>query len=167
MPKLVITSNSSKISARYRRIAARMPNVITQTLQQLADGAIPMFDQTVATWSNKPTFQTSFTQRGVTVNTDDPRFGWVDRGTRPHVIEAKNAPLLRFQGPYHAKTKVNVISSYQGGRGKVWVAKKRVNHPGTEARNFSHIIFTRVQARAANTLRANLDEAIAGSGTGI
>lgn len=167
MPKLVITSNSSKVSARYQRLIRRVPGVLSTTIEQLGAEAIPLFNATTATWKNKPQFVAEPTARGITVVTDDPIFHFVDAGTRPHPIEAKNVPYLVFAGPYHAKTKVNVISSFNGGRGKVWSSKKRVKHPGTEARNFSDIIFKRIQARAANVLRKNLDEAIAGSGTGL
>lgn len=47
----------------------------------------------------------------------------VEKGTKPHVIRAKNKPLLKFQ---------------VGGQ---WVSKKSVNHPGTKAQPFMEPAF--------------------------
>lgn len=47
-----------------------------------------------------------------------PHALFVEAGTRPHVIEARNAPMLRFQ---------------IGGR---WISARSVRHPGTRARDF-------------------------------
>lgn len=163
-----ITSNSTQVSARWRRIARQVPSALDSGVGELARDALALYQQTTRTWTHQPTFEV---QRESTarwrVSTDDEIYGFVDRGTRPHIIEAKNAPLLRFTGPYHAKTKPNIIASYKGGRGRVWVAKKRVNHPGAEARNFSKRIKERIQPRAANKLREKLLEATSGPGVGL
>ena len=169
MTKSVITSNTSKVSERFRKMARNLPGVIDKSIRDLVeDEALPLFEKTTQTWQRKPRFMTRKTARGYGVQVDPEfPFNYVDRGTRPHPIEARNAPLLRFTGPYHAKTKPNVIASYHGGRGRIWVSKKRVQHPGVEARNFSDIILRRVQTRAANTVRKALSDASYGAGVGI
>jgi hypothetical protein len=53
----------------------------------------------------------------------------VDGGTRPHVIEAKNAPLLRFYWP-----KI----------GGLFVGK-RVNHPGTQPTGFAGVAYHKAE----------------------
>lgn len=169
MPKSIVTSNTSQVSARFKRMARNLPGVVDKSIHDLVDEeALPLFEKTVATWQRQPRFMTRKTARGYGIEVDPLfPFEYVDKGTRAHPIEARNVPLLRFMGPYHAKTKVNVISSYHGGRGRVWVSKRMVQHPGIEARNFSDIILKRVQARAVNRIKKDLSDASYGAGTGI
>jgi hypothetical protein len=49
----------------------------------------------------------------VQVVNDDPKSLWLEHGTRPHVIEARNAGALHWEGARHPV--------------------KKVNHPGTPA----------------------------------
>lgn len=169
MAKSVVTSNTSQISARYKRMARNLPGVIDRAVHDLVeDEALPLFEKTTQTWQRRPRFTTLKRARGYGVRVDPLfPFAYVDRGTKPHPIEARNAPLLRFTVPSRAKTRVNVITSYRGSRGNQWVSKRRVQHPGIEARNFSDIILKRVQARAAGRVRKALSDASYGSGTGI
>lgn len=167
--KIVVTSNTTKVAARYRRMARNLPGVVQQALGDLVrDEAVPQFQSTARTWTRQPKFEPVQTDRGWAVKVD-PVLPWsyVDQGTRPHIITARNAPLLRFTGPYHAKTKVGVIASYKGGRGNVWVSKRRVKHPGIEARNFRDIIMRRMQQHAASRVRDALNQASYGAGVGL
>lgn len=167
--KVVITSNTTKIAQRYRNMARHMPGLVNQAVHDLVQTeAVPLFGKTTATWEHKPTFEAMQTARGWAVKvTPEYPYAWVNHGAKPHIIEAHHAKLLRFTGPYHAKTKVNVIGSYKGGRGKVWVSKRRVHHPGIEARNFSDIIMKRIQARMAGYVRDRLNQASYGAGQGL
>ncbi len=45
---------------------------------------------------------------------------YIEEGTKPHVIQARKAPLLRFYWTRHG----------------FWFAGKKVNHPGTKPRPF-------------------------------
>lgn len=150
-------------------MARNLPGLVQRGLGELTrEEALPLFQNTVKTWTHKPTFEPVQTARGWAVKVDpDLPWRYVDEGTKPHVIEARRVPLLRFTGPYHAKTKPNVIASYQGGRGKVWVSKRRVQHPGTAARNFRDIIMRRVQTRAAGKVRDVLNAASYGARAGL
>ncbi len=49
----------------------------------------------------------------VQIINDDPKAAWIEHGTRPHVIEARNAAALFWEGARHPV--------------------RRVNHPGTPA----------------------------------
>src|SRR5574341_413965 len=137
MARKVIKSNLASLSKKHRRAAKRLPIAVAKAQKRIADEAIALHQKTVKTWKRKPRFYARKTARGFTINTDSDVYFWVDYGTRPHPIEAKRAPFLVFAGPYHAQTKPRVISSYMGGRGKVWIAKKRVKNPGKEARHFT------------------------------
>lgn len=167
--KVVVTSNSSKIAKRYLNMARNMPGLVQQALGDLArEEGIPLFQNTVKTWTHQPTFTTVPTARGWAVNVDPVLpYRYVDEGTTPHLITPRNRPLLRFTGPYHAKTKPGVLASYKGGRGKVWVSSRKVKHPGTQPRNFRDIIMRRIQARAAGYVRDKLREASYGAGQGL
>jgi hypothetical protein len=167
--KTQITSNISKVSARYKRMARNLPGVIDKATRDLVeDEALPLFEKTVRTWQRAPRFMTrkAYHGYGVTVDPLFP-FAYVNQGTKPHVIEARNVPLLRFTVPSKAKTRPGVIASYAGSRGSQWVSKRRVQHPGIQARNFTDIIMRRVQARAADRMRRALSEASYGAGVGI
>ena len=165
---LTITSNSTKVSARYRRIARKLPGALDDGVHELAQEALGLYQKTTATWKRQPTFEAQHRSTGRwTVGTDDRIYGWVDQGTRPHIITARNALVLRFTVPFTAKTKPRHITSYAGSRGNQWVSKRSVQHPGTQARHFSKTIHDRVQQRAANKLRAKLLEATSGPGVGL
>jgi hypothetical protein len=76
---------------------------------------------------------------------------YVDRGTKPHKIEAKNAPRLAFfmtteggkpvRGRYEPKTRARPARTVAGGgyvpKPKTFLRPLVVDHPGNEPRNFT------------------------------
>lgn len=168
MTYIQLTSNSPRLSAYLRNVARQLPQVLDEAVQQSAVEAQQMFQSTTDTWTHQPTFQ--IVRENVarwSVKTDDRIYHFVDMGTAPHIITARNAPYLKFTVPFRAKTKPRTIASYQGSRGDQWVTKKSVYHPGVTARQFSRIIHERAQAPTANRLRAALRQATYGPGAGI
>ena len=158
--KLVVTSNITKVSARYRRMASNLPGVVDNAIKALVtDEALPQFENTVTTWTNQPTFTPVPTPRGwaVQVAPEYP-YGWVNRGTR-----IRYATMSK---DWKSKTKPNVIASY-AGRGRLLFVSRKRPRPGIQARNFSTIILTRIQARAANRVRDALNQASYGAGQGL
>lgn len=104
------------------------------------------YQKTTATWRNKPDFAEAISLAGgdatVLVAPDGPhakQFGYVDKGTRPHIIRSRRAKVLRFGSSYTAKTTPGVIGS-SGGGSSGQAFSRLVHHPGTEARRFSEII---------------------------
>jgi hypothetical protein len=103
----------------------------------------------VRDWEHKPKFQTrkdirpdKITMTVFPTGDNAKIYTFVDQGTKPHVIEAKKAPRLAFQTGYKAKTLARPARTVSGGgkaSGPVVFAKK-VNHPGSEAREFSKTI---------------------------
>lgn len=158
--KVVVTSNTSKIAARYRRMARAMPGLTQQAIGALMQNeALPLFAKTTATWNQQPTFTPQPTARGWTIVVD-PAFpyGWVNKGTRVrYALMSKD---------WKSKTKPNVIASYRGSGKMLFVSRKRPR-PGIVARNFSDIILKRVQARAAGYVRDYLNQASYGAGQGL
>lgn len=54
-----------------------------------------------------------------------PVAGWLDKGTRPHVIRPRRVRALRFYAP-----------EFRGATADGFVFARKVNHPGTAARNY-------------------------------
>lgn len=156
MPTL-IKSNSKLLSARYRQRARKYPEAVAEALVMLSYEAQELFQKTTATWNQKPQFVPIRERGGVSVVTDDPVYRWIDAGTRPYKITARNAPNLVFRVGGRSKTRPNFIGSTAGRVGNKWRRKKSVNHPGITARNFSSIIFDRIQKKTAATVKNRID----------
>lgn len=158
--KVVVTSNSTKIADRYRRMARNMPGLVQQAIHDLVQSeAVPLFQNTTRTWTSQPTFEPTQTARGWAVKVDPPfPYGWVNHGTR-----IRYATMSK---DWKSKTKPNVIASY-AGRGRVLFISRKRPRPGIVARNFSDIIMRRIQTRAAGYVRDKLNEASYGAGQGL
>ena len=103
------------------------------------------FQATTKTWDHKPEFASKISlpqgTPGVEVSTDDKIYGYVTKGTPPHIILPKNPRgVLVFQAGYKAKTTPRVIGSGAGGAFGETVVAHAVQHPGTEAREFDETI---------------------------
>lgn len=140
-----------------RRTATR---AIRNVLEARAQVILIDFKVTTQTWTKKPKFYIRRPKRRIRViGTDDLIYKFVDGGTKSHPITTKNAPMLVFQAGYRAKTRVKVIGSSQGGKFGPTVHKKEVNHPGTEAREFTKEIAKKWQKLLPNIIqRALLQE---------
>lgn len=98
----------------------------------------------VASWEHKPEFRAmKRVTRGdirVYIYPTGPNkkyWIWTSRGTKPHVIEPKNAPVLAFPSIYTPKTTVRG-PGYKGpgtSSGPT-VFAMHVEHPGTKPRHF-------------------------------
>ena len=77
---------------------------------------------------------------------------WLDDGTKPHKIKIKSAPKLIFQAGYKRKTKAKTIGSISGGSFGPTVAALEVDHPGTEANEFSLTIANKVQPKYTKSI---------------
>jgi hypothetical protein len=109
------------------------------------------FEKTVATWDHGVEFEMLISLSGggpqLLVGTDDAIYGYVNEGTKPHIIRPVNAPRLAFQGQYTPKTVPGVIGSKSGGSSGDMVYANSVQHPGTQARDFDEIIQKKNQRR--------------------
>lgn len=119
------------------------------------------FKLTTKTWKHKPVFQREVSvgpkSVDILVGTDDPIYGYVDQGTRPHIIQPKKpGGKLAFRSQYTAKTVPNVIGSKAGGAKGSMVFRDWVLHPGTQARNFDKIIGKKWQS----VFRGRMEQAL-------
>ncbi len=90
---------------------------------------------------NKPFFSTT-SDKGedwvVEYSTPDNPYVWLDDGTPPHKIVAKNpSGFMSFTWPYKSRTKPGRLGSGSSSFGSNFSKKKEVNHPGIEKRDFS------------------------------
>lgn len=138
----------------------RMIRAIENGLDGSAKAALIDFQVTVQTWTNKPDFEISASPGQRTIGTDDEIYGYVNDGTRPHIIRAKNGKALSFGVPSSPKTKVRVIGSSGGSRGSTQVARAYVNHPGTEAREFDEVIAEKWRELLPRTMQRAIDSTI-------
>jgi hypothetical protein len=109
---------------------------------------------TVRTWKRKPDFEVTETLEEAEVSTDNPIYGYVDKGTKPHVIRPKQAKTLRFNtAGFVSKTVAGRLTPRQGRTAKPPTAYPvEVHHPGTEARGFSALIAKRSQRRLTQAI---------------
>lgn len=123
------------------------------------------YEIVTAEWKRKPSFTVlvfvSKSEMGYTVQAigrNAEIWRYVDEGTEPHTIRPKGNYPLRFRGGYSARTapvaRFNVGSGESSG---AWVSTYGVQHPGSEAREFSKTYITtnklEFQRRMNNAVR--------------
>jgi hypothetical protein len=116
---------------------------------------------TTRTWEHKPRFDITVTRdKGdyiVTAGTDDKIYGWVDAGTKAHVIKAKRSKYLAFSSGYTAKTRVGIIGSREGGAFGETQFREQVRHPGFPGRKF----IQNIQRRRQKTIEQEGSQSVA------
>lgn len=141
-------------------LARRMPQVVDDALYLTAVEMRGDFEQTTATWKDRVRFVIEKDRRGYRVFTKDDIYRFVDEGTRPHIIRAKRAKVLAFQGGYAAKTRPGVIGSTAGGPSGGMQYAKEVHHPGTQARRFTKIIYAKWQKLVARRVQKAINAGV-------
>jgi hypothetical protein len=139
---------------------AAVQRAITGTLTQTAQDAQSDLEKTTATWKRKVTFAITPIPDGFQVDTNDEIWGYVDEGTPPHIIVPKHGKVLVFGPGARAKTTPRVIGSTAGARGGAPVKVRVVNHPGTEAREFSQALQEKYNDELPKRIDAALGEAL-------
>lgn len=141
--------------------AKAMGRVIENTLNATAKDMKIDFDVTAQTWKNKPQFviETPSPYERI-VATGSIIYSYVNDGTPPHVITPHRSKLLRFSPFYRAKTSPRSISSGPGGSSGDAVFARRVNHPGTKAREFDRVIAEKWDRLLPGIFQRAVDSAI-------
>lgn len=134
------------------------PKAVEQSMDDAAEMVKKDFEQTTASWDHTVTFTIAKQGADRTVTTTDEIWGYVDEGTKPHVIVAKRARVLRFAVGGKPKTSPGKITSGSGSKGGDVVFRPRVNHPGTKARLFTQQIAKRWQRGTAPFIRDALEK---------
>jgi hypothetical protein len=95
------------------------------------------------------------------VGTDNRIYGYVDEGTKAHIIRAKSGGFLTFRTGYIARTIPRVLHSGQSRYTGGWARKRIVRHPGTQSRRFSVIIQVKWQDEFEKRMRMANEKAAA------
>lgn len=148
------------LAKKYQTMARQMPSIIHDAMMSIAKDAKVDFEKTVETWKDKPEFYIDERPRSYAVVTDDEIYHFVDKGTKRHPIPKTGFALLAFRGDYQAKTTPRVIASHPGGASGPVVFATHVDHPGTQARNFSKLIHAKWEKQVANRVREKLKQGI-------
>lgn len=115
-----------------------------------------LLGKTVSTWKNKPVFKTTLKPsisalHMLTAPTGSEKairqWVWVNYGTKPHTIKAKNAPNLVFRTGYVAASTPGKFKSDRHFRFGPRRRTKKVRHPGIDARDWTGIIYERRQSK--------------------
>jgi len=138
--------------------------------EQIRRDVLLDYVKTVETWRHQPKFKSEVKLGGgevqTSVTTDDEIYGYVEKGTRKHIIRPrKKGKKLYFKaGGFKPKTHVGVIQSVPGSPGKKSVFANEVVHPGTKARNFTRVIAKKWQPRYTRAIEKALERAAEKSG---
>ena len=126
------------------------------------------FERTTATWEHKPKFEQSVSLKApgptLTVWTENEIYGYVNDGTKPHIIRAKTSKGLAFKTGFYPKTFPGVVGSVPGGSFPPWAHAQEVHHPGTEARKFDETIKKKWQPIFTTRMTAAIKRAAKASG---
>lgn len=133
------------------------------------------FESTVATWEdeNKPEFGMIISLTGgeasvvVDVESNGEIYGYVNNGTKPHLIPKNGPGILKISEGYQPKTMPGVIGSRSGGAGNRFIIRKtQIQHPGTEPRYFDKAIAKKWAKPFKKAMEDALKKAAKSSGHG-
>lgn len=106
-----------------------------------------LFAETVSTWKHKPTWEDSQTIKKDYISMFvyaagryEEQYGYVSKGTRDHLIAARNVSRLRFQRGYVAATRPGRLRATSARRFGEVITPTVVHHPGIKARDFPELV---------------------------
>jgi hypothetical protein len=148
--------------------ASAHQQAIQRTLDQAAERARTLFEEATATWSNKPNITVAQTPYTRTILVGGQIFTFVDKGTKPHIIRARQKRtargrfgkrgLLAFRASFRAKSSPGSLRSGAGGSSGPTRFAKVVRHPGTKPRNYTTKIKALVNSELPDFFAKNLAE---------
>lgn len=139
---------------------ARIEGAIFNTLRAASRDIKKDFESTTDNWEHEVEFSTTINRDGITVETDDPVYNFVDSGTRPHDIAAKGSKSLRYTADGQPKTFVRDLKSRRGRSGGAVRFRRKVRHPGVEAREFSKMIQEKYEEEMPKRIDAAIEKAL-------
>lgn len=153
----------TRIGKPLKPVLPHLDKIIQQELAKEKKAVLREYQITVRTWNKKPDFKADEDSDGVTVGTDDKIYGYVDDGTKPHVIKARRAPTLRFYaGGFVSKTVPGRLNPRAGRSANQNLRRPlMVNHPGFAGREFTKQILERSRARFARNLQKRIKQDLA------
>lgn len=139
----------------------RFAKALQKATHIMAQTSLKEYQSTVSTWTHSVEFaitenvDVNAATAEYMISTDDLIYHWVDKGTKPHIIRAKQTRdakghfgkrgKLRFMVGGSPKTIPGKLGSGPGAPGSSWVSKTEVHHPGTKARGFGDLIYQHIE----------------------
>ena len=164
----MITVQAIKVPEALILRPATFIRAVRRGLDSAAKGVHTDLKVVTKTWEHQVTFATSSpNQFERVVGTDDRIFKFVDGGTEPHVIRPKNGRMLTWIGTnYRAKTVPGQIRSRKGGNDNTVAWARQVQHPGTEAREFTKVVADKWNKQLAAIVQREIDGVLGKGGRG-
>lgn len=143
-------------------LAPRIQQAIYAALDKEKQALEKDFDLTVKTWKRKPVFVIRQTATATTISTDSEIYGYVNEGTRPHVIRPRKAKSLRFYASGFVSKTVPGVAVARKGRAasQNLTYSQGVAHPGFPGRHFTTLIKAKSDKRLASELRRAIRKAV-------
>lgn len=152
MTRALLPDNAVDLASHRQAIRAAMDAIAKQAKAE--------FEKTTATWNKKPDFAIeSPSEFRRLVGTDDEIYGYVNDGTRPHLIVPHGRRMVLFPGG-QPKTAPRVISSGTGSPGQKVFTTGPVHHPGTEPREFDEAIAEELESTFAEQIQRAIDGSV-------
>ena len=154
MPKITIKPITPKL--RLDGIG----KIIVKEQRREARNVQREYEQVTRTWKNQPDFEITEKDKNIYVETKDKVFGYIDKGTKPHIIKPKRPgyPLRFNTRGFRSKSVPNKLTARAGSPAKPPESRPMfVKHPGFPPRRFTIMIRIRSQAR----FKKNMDKALA------
>jgi hypothetical protein len=149
------------IKAKKLNSASLRMKLINQ-MHVIARGVLDDYKSTTRTWEHQPKFEKVMALKPngpeLLVGTDDRVYRYVDEGTKPHRIIARNKFALAFKLNYKAKTIPGKLTSRKGGASGRRIFRYMVDHLGFEARGFSKLIQKKWERRFKDRMERTMKE---------
>lgn len=138
----------------------RLKRVIENVLDARAADIKVDFKVTTFTWKNKPDFTISTKPGERLIYTTNLIYKFITRGTRPHIIRARNVRCLRFfRTGFRPKSRVRYIGANKGATASKNLTLVRiVKHPGFPAREFDKEIAEKWQKQLPKMMQQELNK---------
>lgn len=149
-----------KRPTKGKGLAAAVQKAVAAATREEADEVQDELEGTTRTWKRQPRFGIKRGQRETIISTADAVYGYVDAGTKPHLILPKKRMLV-FNAGGTPKTQPGVLTPGSGSKGTTPVFVRAVHHPGTKARNFTKIIARRSRGRYPTRVQDAIKRGIA------
>lgn len=137
---------------------SQIQKLVDGVLDDQADDAKKLVESIVGNWSakSKPKIRVTKSRSERVTHIEGEIYGFVDLGTRPHIIKVRRARFLKFQSGFTPKTLPGKMSSGKGGRSGGFVFRRQVHHPGSKARGFTKAIGKQQQKEFPKRFRSAL-----------
>lgn len=153
----------NRLAGEFRALDVKIPTrALRDAGNRIGDKLKKLLQQPTSTWQHKPRMNKSVAVSNSTativISVNDEPYIYVSLGTRPHIIAAKNAKMLRFDRRTTPKTTPNSLTAGSGSKSGEMVFAKAVRHPGTRARNFHILAVKGVESSATKIIADEIEK---------